>query len=72
MFMSGARIGTTTVTTHDLRNEIRAGLRAEPACVARGLVAAPYKVTRTAARSGIPPEFKYADYGFRIARTNAP
>jgi hypothetical protein len=35
-------------------------------------VAAPYKVTRTAARSGIPPEFKYADYGFRIARTNAP
>ncbi len=26
------------------------------------------KVTRTAARSSIPPEFKYADYGFRIAR----
>lgn len=25
------------------------------------------KVTRTAARSSIPPEFKYADYGFRIA-----
>lgn len=30
------------------------------------------KVTRTAARSSIPPEFKYADYGFRIARSIAP
>ncbi len=29
------------------------------------------KVTRTAARSSIPPEFQYADYGFRIARTLA-
>ena len=27
------------------------------------------KVSRTAARSSIPPEFKYADYGFRIARS---
>src|ERR1700686_3498865 len=27
------------------------------------------KVTRTAARSSIPPEFKYADYGFRFAAT---
>jgi formylglycine-generating enzyme len=26
------------------------------------------KVTRTAARSSIPPELKYADYGFRVAR----
>jgi sulfatase modifying factor 1 len=26
------------------------------------------KVTRTPARSSIPPEFKYADYGFRVAR----
>ena len=26
------------------------------------------KVTRTAARSSIPPELKYADYGFRIAQ----
>ncbi len=26
------------------------------------------KVTRTAARSSIPPDFKYADYGFRLAR----
>lgn len=26
------------------------------------------KVTRTAARSSIPPNFKYADYGFRLAR----
>jgi len=25
------------------------------------------KVTRCAARSSIPPEFKYADYGFRVA-----
>jgi sulfatase modifying factor 1 len=25
------------------------------------------KVSRTAARSSIPPEFKYADYGFRVA-----
>jgi sulfatase modifying factor 1 len=25
------------------------------------------KVTRTAGRSSIPPEFKYADYGFRVA-----
>ena len=29
------------------------------------------KVTRTAARSSIPPEFQYADYGFRIARPSA-
>jgi sulfatase modifying factor 1 len=29
------------------------------------------KVTRTAARSSIPPEFQYADYGFRIARSLA-
>jgi sulfatase modifying factor 1 len=29
------------------------------------------KVTRTAARSSIPPEFQYADYGFRVARTLA-
>ena len=29
------------------------------------------KVTRTAARSSIPPEFKYADYGFRVARSSA-
>ncbi len=27
------------------------------------------KVTRTAARSSIPPEFQYADYGFRMARS---
>jgi formylglycine-generating enzyme required for sulfatase activity len=27
------------------------------------------KVTRTAARSSIPPEFKYADYGFRVSRS---
>jgi formylglycine-generating enzyme required for sulfatase activity len=27
------------------------------------------KVSRIAARSSIPPEFKYADYGFRIARS---
>jgi sulfatase modifying factor 1 len=29
------------------------------------------KVTRTAARSSIPPEFQYADYGFRMARSLA-
>jgi len=29
------------------------------------------KVTRTAARSSIPPEFHYADYGFRIARSSS-
>jgi len=29
------------------------------------------KVTRTAARSSIPPQFQYADYGFRIARSVA-
>jgi sulfatase modifying factor 1 len=29
------------------------------------------KVTRTAARSSIPPEFHYADYGFRVARAAA-
>ena len=27
------------------------------------------KITRVAARSSIPPEFKYSDYGFRCART---
>ncbi len=26
------------------------------------------KITRCAARSSIPPEFRYADYGFRVAR----
>ena len=29
------------------------------------------KVTRTAARSSIPPEFHYADYGFRVGRSLA-
>jgi len=28
------------------------------------------KVSRTAARSSIPPGFKYADYGFRVARSS--
>jgi sulfatase modifying factor 1 len=28
------------------------------------------KVTRTAARSSIPPDFKYADYGFRVASSS--
>jgi formylglycine-generating enzyme required for sulfatase activity len=27
------------------------------------------RVTRAAARSSIPPDFKYADYGFRVARS---
>ena len=27
------------------------------------------KISRVAARSSIPPEFKYADYGFRVARS---
>ena len=27
------------------------------------------KVSRSAARSSIPPEFKYTDYGFRVARS---
>jgi len=27
------------------------------------------KVTRTAARSSIPPGLQYADYGFRVARS---
>ncbi len=27
------------------------------------------KIARCAARSSIPPEFKYADYGFRVARS---
>ena len=30
------------------------------------------KVTRTAARSSIPPQFKYADYGFRVAANARP
>lgn len=30
------------------------------------------KVSRAAARSSIPPEFKYADYGFRVARSFTP
>jgi formylglycine-generating enzyme required for sulfatase activity len=25
------------------------------------------KIARCAARSSIPPEFRYADYGFRVA-----
>jgi formylglycine-generating enzyme required for sulfatase activity len=28
------------------------------------------KVSRTAARSSIPPDFKYTDYGFRVARSS--
>jgi len=28
------------------------------------------KVSRTAGRSSIPPEFKYTDYGFRVARSS--
>ena len=27
------------------------------------------KISRVAARSSIPPEFEYADYGFRVARS---
>ena len=30
------------------------------------------KVSRNAARSSIPPEFQYADYGFRLARSSGP
>ncbi len=30
------------------------------------------KVSRCAARSSIPPDFKYADYGFRLAATPTP
>ncbi len=30
------------------------------------------KVSRCSARSSIPPEFKYADYGFRVARDVEP
>lgn len=30
------------------------------------------KASRCAARSSIPPEFHYADYGFRVAATNSP
>lgn len=30
------------------------------------------KVSRCAARSSIPPDFQYADYGFRVARELAP
>ena len=30
------------------------------------------KVSRCSARSSIPPDFKYADYGFRVARDPAP
>lgn len=30
------------------------------------------KVSRNAARSSIPPEFQYADYGFRVARSLKP
>jgi len=30
------------------------------------------KVSRAAARSSIPPEFQYADYGFRVARSPIP
>jgi formylglycine-generating enzyme required for sulfatase activity len=29
------------------------------------------KVSRIAARSSIPPEFKYTDYGFRVARSSS-
>jgi sulfatase modifying factor 1 len=29
------------------------------------------KVSRTAARASIPPEFKYSDYGFRVARSQS-
>jgi len=30
------------------------------------------KISRCSARSSIPPEFKYADYGFRVVRDTAP
>jgi formylglycine-generating enzyme len=30
------------------------------------------KISRCSARSSIPPEFKYADYGFRVVRNAAP
>lgn len=30
------------------------------------------KISRCSARSSIPPEFRYADYGFRVARVDKP
>ena len=30
------------------------------------------KIARCSARSSIPPEFRYADYGFRVARVDKP
>jgi formylglycine-generating enzyme len=46
------------------RNDLATGRRASRGGSWRHHI----KVTRTAARSSIPPEFKYADYGFRVAR----
>jgi formylglycine-generating enzyme required for sulfatase activity len=47
------------------RNDLPSGRRASRSGSWRHHI----KVTRTAARSSIPPEFKYADYGFRVALT---
>ena len=68
---NGAPIGTKRITMRALpRTKIRAGHRRELERASRGGSWRHHiKVSRrTAARSSIPAEFKYADYGFRIAR----
>ncbi len=65
---SGARTGMTRDITACRRSGIRGGRNRGSRRASRGGSWRHHiKVTRTAARSSIPPEFKYADYGFRVA-----
>ena len=64
------RITTITTTIAIRRSEIRPARH--PDSVARRAAAhgaTSIKFSRCAARSSLPPSFKYADYGFRVAMT---
>ena len=69
-FTNGARTGMTRITTSAARNEIPKGPSKAPGArreAERG--GTKLRCRRCAARSSIPPEFMYADYGFRLARS---
>ena len=66
---NGARTGSARTITASHRNAIRQGPPTGSRRASRGGSWRHYtKVSRCAARSSIPPEFQYADYGFRVAR----
>ena len=65
---NGAAIGTIRLTTPFRREDNPQGPPTGARRASRGGAWRHHiKIARCAARSSIPPEFRYADYGFRIA-----